>query len=222
MGDEYIVLCPKRHHGEYGVAAALQEEAAALTLRHRRAFEEGGRRRERPAPKVPFEVLETAYQAASQIMMALLVPRVHPLVPTVTRVLLRLARVYRAAIHVGPQSGSGSTTRRHPPTQRRGCQLRQAGQVGAGGQLDRRSGRPSEAAAMHSAGLERTLSGEAPSGPRSRLAASRSPHEDGPVGLTRRTSQWRPVGLETFWHRDASCSSAAPSQVWRRLACSQA
>lgn len=75
---------------------ALEEEVERLLLGHRRAFEEiraGESERRasmrREALRKPFEVLEMAYQAALQIMMALLVPKVHPIVPHLSRVLMR-------------------------------------------------------------------------------------------------------------------------------------
>mmetsp|Transcript_23595 Transcript_23595/g.50336 ORF Transcript_23595/g.50336 Transcript_23595/m.50336 type:complete len:378 (-) Transcript_23595:349-1482(-) len=74
----------------------LEEEVERLLLGHRRAFEasrlledERKRARREQAPKKPFEVLEVAYQAALQIMMALLVPRVHPVVSRLSQLIWR-------------------------------------------------------------------------------------------------------------------------------------
>mmetsp|Transcript_117771 Transcript_117771/g.293682 ORF Transcript_117771/g.293682 Transcript_117771/m.293682 type:complete len:384 (+) Transcript_117771:66-1217(+) len=77
---------------------ALEAHVRRLLLAHRSAFAESckdegfgrdGRRKRRRVLKRPFEVLEMAYQAASQIMVALLVPKVHPVVPALSRCLLR-------------------------------------------------------------------------------------------------------------------------------------
>jgi len=68
----------------------LEQEARRLVFGHRRAFEASGLvQQERRQVKVTNPVLEMAYQSASQIMIALVVPRVHPVVPLISRRLFR-------------------------------------------------------------------------------------------------------------------------------------
>lgn len=73
-------------------AAALADRVAALLREYRQDFaaQEEERRQREPLQvvKKPFQLLEVSYQMASHLVVAVLAPRVHPAVPTLTRALM--------------------------------------------------------------------------------------------------------------------------------------